>query len=132
MSCFSALPEGWAIKLLVQVIHCKGTLRGLKVVFLLFLLAIFFLEVLQVSSTGHRVVKLLFAQTALALAGRESTMTEMSLCLVLNIYRDTLPVVPFKSLPLSILSFLRGISPGVLPYLLFGELSPFKTTTSFT
>ena len=77
------------------------------------------------SSTGHRVVKLLFAQTVLALAGRESTMTEMSLCLVLNIYRDTLPVVPFKSFPLSILSFLHGISPGVLPYLLFGELSPF-------
>ena len=44
----------------------------------------------------------------------------MSLCLPLNIYHNTLPVVPFKNLPVSVLSFLHRISPGVLPYWLFG------------
>ena len=41
----------------------------------------------------------------LALARRESTLIEMSLCLSLNIYYDTLPVVPFKNLPVSIFFF---------------------------
>ena len=56
---------------------------------------------LQVSSIGHRVVKLVFVQTILALASKETTLVEMSLYLALNIYQDTLPVMLFTNLSLA-------------------------------
>ena len=75
------------------------------------LLAIFFPEVLQVSSIGHRVVKLLFVQTILALASKETTLVEMSLCLSRHLASDAL----YKFV-IGILSFLHLISPRALPY----------------
>ena len=56
---------------------------------------------LQVSSIGQRVVKLVFVQPILALASKETTLVEMSLYLAPNIYQDTLPVMLFTNLSLA-------------------------------
>ena len=62
-------------------------------------------QVLQVSSIGHKLGKLVFAQTILALSSRETTLVEMSLCLALNICHGTLPVMLFTNLPFTAYDF---------------------------
>ena len=121
---FSALLKGWAMKLLVcSANSLYRKFEGFQGFFSFFLWAIFFPEVLRVSSIGQRVVKLLLAQTILALASRETTLEEINLWLARNIYHGTLPVMLFTNLPVISYHFTWNFPWGVTILTVWCKLS---------